>query len=64
VPARDDPSEGYWTLHSKNPKFSVAHGSRFLKGNLLMLTPGVALPDWSTAKRLLWADASDATAGV
>jgi len=40
VPAKADPQDGYWTVRSKNPKFSVQHGHHFLKGNLLMLTPG------------------------
>jgi CRISPR-associated protein Csm4 len=40
VPAEADPRDGYWSLHAKNPKFSGSHVGRFLKGTLLMLTPG------------------------
>ena len=40
VPAKDDPREGRWSVHVKNPKFASDRVPRFLKGNLIMLAAG------------------------
>jgi CRISPR-associated protein Csm4 len=40
VPAKDDPREGHWKVHVKNPKFASNLVPQFLKGNLITLTAG------------------------
>lgn len=40
VPAQNDPRHGYWKVHVSNPKFASDRVIRFLKGNLVTLTPG------------------------
>ena len=40
VPAKDDPREGRWKVHVKNPKFASDLVPQFLKGNLITLAAG------------------------
>ena len=40
VPAEDDPHDGYWRIHAKNPKFAGERVPLPFKGNLITLTPG------------------------
>src|SRR5260370_23476798 len=40
VPAKNDPTDGYWRLHVKNPKFAATRVPLPFKGNLITLTPG------------------------
>ena len=40
VPAREDPREGRWKVHARNPKFASNLVPQFLKGNLITLTAG------------------------
>lgn len=40
VPTKDDPRDGSWRVHVKNPKFASNLVPKFLKGNLITLAPG------------------------